>query len=483
MKAYMLQKRTKIVCTLGPSSEPVDTIIKMIKAGMNVARLNFSHGTFENHALLIKNIREAEKITGEPIAIMQDLQGPKIRIGLLPREGLELKNDQKVDFDTSIFDYKDETIPIDYADLHKYLKKGERILLDDGRVEVKVVGVSGARISAEVIVGGKLVSHKGINVPDSSLEVRALTERDKECAHFGVEHGVDLVALSFVTSADDILDLRFLLQSYEKELGHKAGQPIRIVAKIERKSAVKNSKEILQAADGIMVARGDLGIEIPGKDVPLVQKELIDECLGENKPVIVATQMLDSMQNNPRPTRAEVSDVANAVIDHADALMLSNETATGKYPVEAVQTMADIIMETEASVYDDLLVREYPKSKKKIDEVISQMSRLLAEETGAKLILAASISGETARHISRYRPELPIVVATSTERVKHQLNLIWGVLPFILEPCRSIEELIERSMIELKKRRIAKSGDKMVVVAGEPVGQAGHVNLLEIREI
>lgn len=479
----MNKKRTKIVCTLGPASESVETIVKMIKAGMNVARLNFSHGNHENHALLIKNVREAERITGEPVTIMQDLQGPKIRVGILPRAGLELKVGEKIILDTSIFDYKDNHVPVDFSDLYKYLKKGERILLDDGKMELRVLGVSGTKIETEVVVGGILISHKGINVPDSELEVKALTDKDRDDAKFGVEHSVDLMALSFVTDENDIFDLRFLIQEYEKELKHKAGQPIRLIAKIERKLAVKNIKEILEAADGIMVARGDLGIEAPAKEVPLIQKNLIDLSLNENKPVIVATQMLDSMQNNPRPTRAEVSDVANAVIDHADALMLSNETATGKFPVETVQTMSDIITETEKSVYDNLLVREYPKSKKKIDEVISRMSRLLAEETGAKLILAASISGETARHISRYRPELPIVVATSTERVKRQLNLIWGVLPFVLEPCRSIEELISRSMVDLKKRKIIKPGDKIVIVAGEPVGQAGHVNLLEVREV
>jgi len=479
----MTKKRTKIVCTIGPSSESVDTIVQMIKAGMNVARLNFSHGTYENHSLLIKNIREAEKLTGEPIAIVQDVQGPKIRVGMLPREGIELKPAEEVVFDTSIFDYKKGVLPIDYDSLHKFIKKGDRILLDDGKMEARVNSVKGTKISTVITVGGHLISHKGINLPDSNLEVRALTHKDKDDIKFGVENEVDLLAVSFVESADDILDARYSIQQYERELKKKRGQPIRIIAKIERKSAVKNIKEILEATDGIMVARGDLGIEIPGKEVPLLQKRLIDLCLNLNKPVIVATQMLDSMQNNPRPTRAEVSDVANAVIDHADALMLSNETATGKYPVETVGTMSDIIKETEASVYDDLLVRNYSKSKKKIDEVISRMSRLLAEETGAKLILAASISGETARHISRYRPELPIVVATSTERVRHQLNLIWGVLPFILEPCRTIEELIERAVVELKRQKIVRSGDKMVIVAGEPVGQAGHVNLLEVREV
>ncbi|MBI4427137.1 MAG: pyruvate kinase [Candidatus Magasanikbacteria bacterium] len=484
-------KRTKIVCTLGPSSESVDILLKMVKAGMNVARLNFSHGTYDNHQMLIKNIRAVEQKTGEPIAVMQDLQGPKIRVGIMPADGLALKIGEMVTFDTAAADHSRGVIPVDYSDLHLYLKKGERLLLDDGRIETKIVRVVNTQISAEVIVGGVLTSHKGINAPDSKLAVRALTDKDKEDVKFGVANGVDLVALSFVTKPEDVLDLRYLIKEYEKELNLKPAQPIRIVAKIERYEAVQNIELILEAADGIMIARGDLGIEIPAQEVPLVQKRLVDLALDAAKPVIVATQMLDSMQKNPRPTRAEVSDVANAVIDHTDAVMLSNETAAGQYPVETVETMSNIIVETEKSVYDNLPMRQ-PQDKpfgsaqgkhKKIDDVISQMSRALAEEVGAKLILAASISGETARLISRYRPELPIVVATATDRVKHQMNLSWGVVPFLLEPCRTIEELIERSLAELKKRQMVKMGDKIIVVAGEPVGHAGHVNLLEVREV
>ncbi|OGH73454.1 MAG: pyruvate kinase [Candidatus Magasanikbacteria bacterium RIFCSPLOWO2_01_FULL_43_20b] len=476
-------KRTKIVCTLGPSSESVEILTKMIKAGMNVARLNFSHGTYDNHQMLIKNIRAVEQKIGEPVAVMQDLQGPKIRVGIMPADGLSLKAGEMVTFDTAAADHSRGVIPVDYSDLHLYLKKGERLLLDDGRIETKIVRVVNTQISAEVIVGGVLTSHKGINAPDSKLVVRALTDKDKEDVKFGVANGVDLVALSFVTKPEDILDLRYLIKEYEKELNLKPIQPIRIVAKIERYEAVQNIKLILEAADGIMIARGDLGIEIPAQEVPLVQKRLIDLALDAAKPVIVATQMLDSMQKNPRPTRAEVSDVANAVIDHTDAVMLSNETAAGQYPVETVETMSNIIVETEKSVYDNLPMRQPQGRKKKIDDIISQMSRALAEEVGAKLILAASISGETARLISRYRPELLIVVATATDRVKHQMNLSWGVVPFILEPCRTIEELVERSLAELKKHQMVKIGDRIIIVAGEPVGHAGHVNLLEVREV
>jgi len=388
-----------------------------------------------------------------------------------------------VSFDTALEGYTDGIIPVDYSDFHTLVSEGERMLLDDGKMETTVRHITGSRIDAEVIVGGTLTSHKGINIPDSELHISALTEKDRADAKFGVEHDVDMVALSFVTSAKDILDLRYLIKEYEKELGKTPDQPIHIIAKIERKEAVDNIEEILDVADGIMIARGDLGIEMPAEDVPLIQKRLIDLALKKAKPVIVATQMLDSMQHNPRPTRAEVSDVANAVIDHADAVMLSNETATGEYPVETVKTMTTIIEETEDSAYDDLTIHDDVRGESAVDEVMSQMARLLAEEVGASTIIAASLSGDTARLISRHRPELPIYVATSSERTRRQMNISWGVVPFILNPCRSIEELVERSLVSLKQEKRVKKGQKVIVVAGEPVGQSGNMNVLEVRDV
>jgi len=461
----------------------LEILTKMVLEGMNVARLNFSHGTHEEHAEFIKILRQVEKDTGEPVAIMQDLQGPKIRCGLLPEEGLVLREGDNIFFDTSIKEYEGKEIPIDYSQLHEYLKKGERILLNDGRMEVKINSIEGTKINTAVVVGGILLSHKGINVPDSELLVRAMTEKDKQDVEFGVKMSVDLIALSFVTTAEDILDLRYIIKEKERELEVKNEQSIRIIAKIERKEAVDNIDQILDSADGLMVARGDLGIEIPAEKVPFVQKKVIDKASEVAKPVIVATQMLDSMQNNPRPTRAEVSDVANAVIDHTDAVMLSNETATGKYPVETVSTMSDIIKEAEKSHYDNLIMPELKGNKHEIDDILSRNSRILAEELSAKLILAASISGETGRLISRNKPEFPIMVATSNDRVRRQLNLSWGVFPFILSPCSTIEELVERSVSYMKDKNIVDKGDKIIIVAGEPVGQAGHVNLLEVKEV
>jgi len=477
------KKRTKILCTLGPSSEDAGVIEQMVHVGMNAARLNFSHGTYENHRALFETIRGVATKTGEPITIVQDLQGPKIRIGGIPKEGVVLDDDGDVSFDTALQEYAGENIPLVYPGLEKHIKPGEKILLDDGKLQVTVTDVSETVIKAKVDVGGVLHAHKGVNLPDSTLLVSALTEKDKKDVAFGVGLGVDIIALSFVTTAKDILDLRYLIKQCEEEQNIQPEQPIRIIAKIERQEAVKHIDEIVDAADAIMVARGDLGIEVPAEEVPLIQKRLIDLALAHAKPVIVATQMLDSMQQNPRPTRAEVSDVANAVIDHTDAVMLSNETAVGEYPVETVKMMGNIITKTEKSAYDDLHLHESDRKKEKVDDVLSRMSRVLAEEVHAEVILAASLSGETGRLISRNRPELAIVVATAEERVRHQLNLSWGVVPFLLMPCRTIEELVERSVTHLKKVKIVTPGDEIVVVAGEPVGHAGHVNLLEVRDV
>lgn len=476
-------KHTKIVVTIGPACQDLDTIIAMVKSGMNVARLNFSHGSHEEHEGFYNIIREAEKKTGQIITVMQDLQGPKIRIGVMPAEGIEVKEGQIVALNTAIVDYADGEIPFDYPEMHKYLKIGERVLINDGRIEAKIIKIEGSKIFIEIVEGGMLTSKKGVNLPDSKLPISSLTEKDKEDLKFGVKLGVDMVAISFVNNAKDILDTRYLIKQYENELGIHPEQPLKIISKIERREAINNIKEIMAVTDGIMVARGDLGVEVRAVEVPLIQKMLIDEANALAKPVIVATQMLDSMQESRRPTRAEVSDVANAVIDHADAVMLSNETTVGKHPVLVVKTMTEIVTATEKSAYDDTNLPPIHKCGASIDGAIVGLSRIIAEEVGAKLILAASITGETGRLISHVRPELPILVATNSERVQHQLNLSWGIAPFILPPCSSIEELIERSLQYIREHKIAKAGERMIVVAGEPVGQAGHVNLVEVREI
>ncbi|HTM68693.1 MAG TPA: pyruvate kinase [Candidatus Binatia bacterium] len=474
-------KRTKIVCTIGPASQDPEMLEKMVRAGMNVARLNFSHGTHEAHAKLIATVREVAKKTGEPVALLQDLQGPKIRVGDLPQEGVTLVKGEQAVFTTEAGAALPK-ITVTYDKLHEDLRAGDHILLDDGLLEVVVTEVRGRDIITTVVNGGPLTSHKGFNLPTATLTVPAITDKDKDDLRFGIQQGVDWVALSFVRSAKDIQELRGLIAQYEKELGLTPERPLRIIAKVEKHEAIRNMDEIVAAVDAIMVARGDLGIETPAENVPLVQKTLIEKCMAAAKPVIVATQMLDSMIRNPRPTRAEVSDVANAVIDHTDAVMLSGESATGKYPLEAVEAMASIIRETEASGRDDLEPHRHVASMES-EAAVSEVAAVLARDVGAKLILAASISGDLARIVSRHRPELPIAVATESGRVRGQLNLSWGVMPFVIPACSSVEEIIRAAVAHLKQEDMLKAGDKIVVVAGEPVGVSGGANLAEIMEV
>ncbi|MBI5071397.1 pyruvate kinase [Candidatus Falkowbacteria bacterium] len=475
-------KRTKIVCTIGPASEKPAILKKMIKAGMNVARLNFSHGTHAWHGRVIKIIKKISKESGQPVGIIADLQGPRIRVGELPAAGVKLSPKEKVTLTTDLKKAKGK-ISVTYENLHKDLLPGNRVLLDEGLIELKVLKISGRDILCEVLVGGILTSHKGMNFPDSSVSLPPLTEKDKEDLEFAIKEEVDWVALSFVSRASEIYDLRYLIRDLEKKLKRPKGSPIRIIAKIEKHEAIKNLDEILEAVDGIMIARGDLGIETPPEDVPLWQKKIIDKCLAVAKPVIVATQMLDSMIRKPRPTRAEVSDVANAVIDHTDAVMLSGETASGLYPLLAVEMMAKIIEETEKSTYDDLVMAGIVKNIKNIDDAVSQVAKILSKTVEARIILAASLSGYAGRIVARYRPELPVLVTTDNARVQRQLTLSWGVVPFVLPSCRSVEELVDRSIGYIKKNKFVSEGDKIIIIAGEPVGRSGNVNLIEIKEI
>jgi len=458
-------KRTKIICTIGPASNSPTKLRRMMKAGMNVARLNLSHSTHPEHRKLIRSIRSTAKALNEPIAIIGDLQGPKIRVGDLPEQGIKLQKGKIVE------------IPVTYPNLYKDVKKGHRILLDDGLLEGHFVSGRQGFLKFKVKVGGKLTSHKGMNFPDSMLRVSAITEKDKRDAAFSVQQQLEWVALSFVTDPKDVRRMRKILAKAAKK-----GQAVpKIIAKIEKHEAIDDFDKILKEVDGVMVARGDLGIEIPAEQVPLAQKNIIDRCREQAKPVIVATQMLDSMIRNPRPTRAEVSDVANAVIDHTDAIMLSGESATGKYPVEAVQTMARIVRETEASRYDDVSVEESTRMAELIEDAISGAANLLAHTVDAKMILVATMSGKAARMVSRYRPELPIVATTATEYVRHQLNISWSVMPLALPRVTDIEDLIDKSIARIKKNKWVKKGDTVIILAGQPVGK--RVNFVEVKKI
>ncbi|TAL19954.1 pyruvate kinase [Patescibacteria group bacterium] len=469
-------KRTKIVCTIGPATAKPAVMEKLVRAGMNVARLNMSHGSLAAHAKLIRNLRLAAEKTGEPLALLLDLQGPKIRVGDLPKQGLKLRAGEEVVF-TTLAAAKGKIL-VTHKTLHKDVKKGDQILLDDGLLEVKVESVRGKDIKAKVIVGGVLASHKGMNFPGATLSVSALSAKDRRDVRFGVKQGVDFVALSFVRSARDIHLLRRLLSK-----GARAKiSPIMIIAKIEKHEALKNFDEILRAADGVMVARGDLGVETPAAEVPLRQKTMIQKCLAAGKPVIVATQMLDSMIRNPRPTRAEVSDVANAIIDHADAVMLSGETATGSYPVDAVMTQATIAREVEASIFDDLHFHAEEGALLEPEEAIGESAGLLARVTAAKAIVGSSLSGETARQIARFRPEIPVYIATPGERVMRQMNLSWGVRPFLIKQAKNLVSLKKSIYSALLQAKALKRGDRVIYISGAP-GKEGESNQVTLETV
>jgi pyruvate kinase len=473
-------KRTKIVCTIGPACNTDEKLLQLVEAGMNVCRLNFSHGTHEDHAAVIQRIAALREKTGEPLTVFQDLQGPKIRVGTLPPEGVELVAGEEVVFTAGAGEIPTK-LPVTYPNLHQDVKPGQRLLLDDGLLSVTVKEVRGQDVVCTIVDGGKLTSHKGLNLPETQTSISAISEKDRSDIRFGVEHGVDWIALSFVRSPDDIRLLRSIIAEDEQALGIVPMSPIRILAKIEKPEAIERFDEILDVVDGIMVARGDLGIEMPAEKVPVLQKRIIAKCRVAAKPVIVATQMLDSMIRNPRPTRAEVSDIANAVIDHADATMLSGETASGAYPVESVQTMTATIRETEASLFDDVPLSVADRATH--EQVMTNIAAVLGKAQNAKAIVVASLSGQAAKLVSRERPELPIYAATPDERVRRQLNLSWGVKPFFLPTCKTVSELVTQSLAYLVKQQAVVAGDEVVVCAGEPLGTSGMVNLVELRTV
>lgn len=476
----MIQKQTKIVCTIGPSTSSYEKLVELVEAGMDVCRLNFSHGTHEAFADWIKLIRKVSKNLGKPIAILQDLQGPKIRVGELPKEGIQLKKGQEIIFTTGKAKLP-EKISVTYPMLHKDVRPGQQLLLDDGLLSAEVLKVRGQDVICKVTQGGPLTSHKGLNLPETKTTISAISDKDKDDLRFGIEQGVDWVALSFVRSAEDLRELRRLIQRFERETGAAQDAPLKIIAKVEKPEAVDAMEEIVAEADAIMVARGDLGIEIAASKVPLVQKQLIQACLEAGKPVIVATQMLDSMIRNPRATRAEVSDVANAVIDETDATMLSGETATGAFPIEAVQTMASAILEVENATREGHDAHLHVTNS--TQEAMTNISVLLARSRNAKAILVSSLSGKAARLVSRERPSVPIYVASSSERVVRQLALSRGVIPLHIPACRKMRDLIDRSFAVMLKQGIVKAGDEIVIVAGEPLGESGNVNLVEVRKL
>lgn len=457
----MQTKRTKIVCTIGPASHDVSTMVALGKAGMDVARLNFSHGTHADHRQLYSRLQQAGKKLGRPFTILQDLQGPKIRVGNLPKEGVKLVAGKSAVFSTSTFP-KPGDIPVTLHRLHHDVQVGEHLLFDDGLLEVIVRKVDGSRIVTEVITGGVLLSHKGLNLPGTSLHIPALSKKDRDDAVFGASLGVDFVALSFVRSAEDVKGLRKLL------LSTRGGKMTRIIAKIEKREALENFGKILPLIDAVMVARGDLGIETPAAQVPVVQKQLIDACRELGKPVIVATQMLDSMQRNPRPTRAEISDVANAVADHADAVMLSGETASGQYPVEAVSIMSETIRNMEATSYDDLNPLRIPFPT---DEVhgCSLSARLLVDALRLQHVVVMGTES-MAMALSSFRPEVQIHAIAKDARQARQWQLSWGICSHVL------------SSLKLNAAFFAKIGLKRGMSYGVLLEEKGRF-AIEVRKV
>lgn len=454
-------KRTKIVCTLGPASRDVTTLYRMGQAGMDVARLNFSHGTHEDHATILKHLNVAGKRLGRSFAVLQDLQGPKIRVGELPKDGVKLVAGKQAVFATGANPLPSD-IPVTLQSLHQDVKKGERMLLDDGLLEVKVVRVEGRRIFTEVLHGGTLTSHKGLNLPGSKLRLPALSDKDREDALFGVKLGVDYIALSFVRSPEDVKDLRALLDRRGKN-----GSNIRIIVKIEKQEAIDRFDAILPLADAVMIARGDLGIETEASGVPVIQKQLIAACREKAVPVIVATQMLESMIHNPRPTRAEVSDVANAVTDHADAVMLSGETATGKYPVEAVRVMADTVLATEASRFDDVDAVGVT-APQDADEALGMTTRLLVDALHHPPIVVVAEHMHAVAEISSFRPEVTIHALTSDPRLDRHLRLMWGVESHLAQRKKPIA-MMESGLEMLRKQKYLKNVKRVITVTGNRV--------------
>lgn len=473
-----VENRTKIVCTIGPASSSVEILEKMIAAGMDVARFNFSHGSYESNLELLEKVRTASQKIGRPVAILQDLQGPKIRVGMLPPEGVELIEGAVVTLQAGVTEAPRGIIPVPYDRLAHDVGKGDRLLLDDGTRELVVVDVRGPVIRAKVVLGGKVISKKGINVPTVALSIESLTEKDIQDLEFGLKQNIDFVALSFVRRASDVEDLKSKIAKYLPD----GAAPPAIIVKIEKHEALVNFDEILKVSDGVMIARGDLGLETPATQVPMHQKQIIAKCIIAGKPVTVATQMLDSMQHSPRPTRAEVSDVANAVIDHTDAVMLSGETAMGQYPVQAVATMAQIIYDTEESPLDNLLPHREATGES-VPSAVAAAAVELARHIEAAAILVTTHSGYSARMISRYRPETPVFAVTDSPRTRQQLLLSWGVTAFDVDGYSEPEQMVESATHLLREKFALPTGSKVVVVSGLRRANGGFDSGIRVVEL
>ena len=470
-------RKTKIICTMGPAVDDEEKLRALILAGMDAARFNFSHGTHESHLATLTKVKRVRDEMGVALATILDTKGPEIRIRTFENGPVTLEEGAAFTLTTREVPGDGSCVSVTYLDLHKELSPGCRVLIDDGLIELQVREIRGQDIECTVVSGGPLSSNKSINIPDVHIHLPSLTEKDREDLRFAVEQDFDFVAASFVRKASDVEDIRACLREH-------GGEHVRIISKIENREGVENLDEIIAASDGLMVARGDLGVEIPACEVPILQKEMITKTRMAGKPVITATQMLDSMIRNPRPTRAEVSDVANAVFDGTSCVMLSGETASGKYPLEAVETMVDTIRAAEqATDYWERFQSASFKPGRSINEAVTHTCCLTAMDLAADAILTPTQTGHSARMISRFRPACPIVALTTTERARRQLAISWGVRPLLAGYVDSTDRLFSMCVQTALKEGAVEGGQTVVITAGVPIGKSGSTNIIKAQVV
>ncbi|MBD5483985.1 MAG: pyruvate kinase [Lachnospiraceae bacterium] len=468
-------RKTKIVCTLGPATDNEDVLRQMMIEGMNVARCNFSHGTYEDHKKRMDMVKKLCKEVGKPVAILLDTKGPEVRVKDFKEGKVTLEEGQLFTLTADEVEGTKDIVSVTYNRLYEDLEEGMRVLIDDGLIEMTVEKVDKNNIVCRVINGGVVSNHKGVNVPDVDLSMPYISDKDREDILFGIEQDVDFIAASFVQKKEDILQLRKLLEK-------NGGEDIRIIAKIENAQGVANVDDIIEVSDGIMVARGDMGVEIPYEEVPVIQKKIISKVYRSGKQVITATQMLESMIKNPRPTRAETTDIANAVYDGTSAIMLSGETAAGAYPVEAVRTMVRIAERTEQDVdYRKRFFQNEREVNPDITDAICHATCTTALDLNAKAIVTVTKSGTSARMISRYRPTSDIISCATTEKVCRQLSLTWGVTPILIKEEKEVFNLFDRAIHAAEKMKLLEKGDLTVITSGVPIGFSGTTNMMKVQ--
>lgn len=469
-------RKTKIVCTLGPSTDNYQTLKRLVRAGMNVARLNMSHGSYEEYKTRIDMVRRVREELGTPVAILMDTKGPEIRIRTFAGGEVELIEGESFVLTVKDVQGDQSRVSVTYSDLPRHLKKGDKVLLNDGVIELVVDDVFSEDVHCTVVNGGILTDRKSINLPGIEIDMPYLSEVDKEDIRFAVENDADYIALSFVRNVDDVRQVKNLITLC-------GGEKIQLISKIENRQGVDNVQSIIDLSDGIMVARGDMGVEIPFEELPGIQKDLIKKCYKNGKKVITATQMLESMIQNPRPTRAEISDVANAIYDGTSAIMLSGETAAGKYPVEAVKTMAKIAERTESTISFKKRFLQADIKIQNITDAVSHSTCAAAFDLGAKAIITVSQSGYTARKISRFRPDCMIIAATTSQKAYHQLALNWGVVPTMAAVQETPDELFHHAALCALNTGLVKEGDLVVLTGGSTVGKSGSANTMRIEYV